>query len=115
MKKVIKIFIKTNEESIELRPDKIRLTKSKTEQTGTIVLTFLMKRSSVNFFQTQSSFYALTILGNHPTLSFSTKALRSIWLRGKPLLVQAIFLLDNPKDVENLIYLMKDYGNHKSS
>lgn len=107
----IKIQFLLNDNSVkECFPEKIRLTQSLNKETGTIILTF-SKIFSVDLLLNQSKpILGLYILDEK--YSFYTKDIRCIWNRGKPLLIQAIFLIDKKENLYHLLKIFKRYAKN---
>jgi hypothetical protein len=89
-------------------PDKIRLTKSLNQETGTIVLSFGELFPLEILLNNNRPILGLYIIGTD--FFFFTKEIRCVWKKGKPLLVQAIFLIDKKEELLLLLKVFKHYA-----
>ncbi len=91
----LKIKFESNSNSLEnLVPDRIRFTSSANQETSTV---------TINFYNPTRLFHSNLILKEQKSikasfslnvnLKYTTKDIRVIWVNGKPLILQAIFLL----------------------
>lgn len=107
----LKIKFEANVNSLQdLIPDFIRFTSSINEETSTITLNFynptklfdlnliLSEEKSIKAFLTLNSDW-----------QYTTKDIRIIWVKGKPLILQAVFLLTSKIESKRLkTYLEKN-------
>ena len=91
----LKIKFEANSNSLEdLVPDRIRFTSSANQETSTVTLNFYnpTKLFNSNFIldekQSIKASFSLSV-----NWKYTTKDIRIIWVNGKPLILQAIFLL----------------------
>lgn len=110
------IFDTENTEFVAITPHKIRFTSSINNQTSTLSLTFITPSQLLNsdFFLKNSS-ENLIILLVTKNLKFSTKELNLIWVRGKPILIKARFLITSEAEsihLKNLLYHNFDCLEH---
>lgn len=89
-------------------PDKIRFTSSKNDQTSTLTLTFskLSLFSQSNLLIGKNNLIK-SISFKEQDYIFSTKDIRIIWLKGKPCLLEAIFLITSESESIKLKKLFK--------
>jgi hypothetical protein len=92
-------------------PDKIRFTSSKNDQTSTLTLTF----SKLSLFSQSSLLISKknlikSISFKEQDYTFSTKDIRIIWLKGKPCLLEAIFLITSEVESIKLKKLFKFFS-----
>jgi hypothetical protein len=107
---ILKIKFEVNSNALEdLVPDFIRFTSSINEETSTITL---------NFYNPTSIFSSELILAEEKAIKanlkldtswqYTTKDIRIIWIKGKPLILQAVFLLTSKVESKRLkTYLEK--------
>ncbi len=101
-------FLLENNEIKDFIPDKIRLTRSLNQETGTILLSFSRIFSLDLLINHDKPIIGLYLIGKN--FSFFTKEIRCIWKRGKPILIQAIFLLDKKEELIFLFKILKNYA-----
>lgn len=106
---IIKIqFLLENNEIKECLPDKIRLTRSINQETGTILLNFSKIFSLDLLLNKNKPITGLYIISRE--FFFFTKEIRCIWKKGKPVLIQAIFLIDKKEELNLVLKLFKEYA-----
>jgi photosystem II reaction center protein Psb28 len=101
-------FLLENNKMKSFVPDRIRLTRSLNQETGTIVLSFSKVFSIDLLTNNDKPIIGIYLLGNH--LSFFTKDIRCVWKNGKPILIQAIFLIDKKDELNLFLKIFKDYA-----
>lgn len=101
-------FLLEKNQRKECIPDKIRLTKSLNQETGTIVLSFGDLFPLEVLVNNKKPILGLYIIG--PNFFFFTKEIRCVWRKGKPLLIQAIFLIDKKEELVLLLKVFKSYA-----
>lgn len=101
-------FLLENNEMEECIPDKIRLTTSVNQETGTILLSFSKIFSLDIFLNKNKPIIGLFIIGRK--FRFFTKEIRCVWEKGRPILIQAIFLIDKKDDINLIFKIFKDYA-----
>lgn len=94
--------------NVPIIPDKVRFTSSKNYQTSTLTLTF----SKLSLFSHPSVLISKknlikAISFKEDNYTFSTKDIRIIWLKGKPCLLEAIFLITSENESIKLKKLFK--------
>ena len=88
-----------SELSIKLFPDRIRFTSSLNYQTSTITLTFYNPSLLLNSLSNLRDLLAIKSLCiQENNKEYSTKDIRIIWVKGRPLFLQAVFLILSPED-----------------
>ncbi len=100
-------FVLENNKMKNFVPDRIRLTRSLNQETGTILLTFSKAFSLDLLTNNDKPIIGLYLLGNN--ISFFTKEIRCVWKNGKPILIQAIFLIDKKDELNLFLKTFKDY------
>lgn len=95
-----KIKFEANANSFEdLIPDRIRFTSSANEETSTVTLNFYnptrLLSNNLILNEQQSIIANLSV---NVDWKYTTKDIRVIWVNGKPLILQAIFLLTSKVD-----------------
>lgn len=101
-------FLLEKNQRKECVPNKIRLTKSLNQETGTIVLSFSELFSLDILLNDQKPILGLYIMDTN--FFFFTKEIRCVWKKGKPLLIQAIFLIDKKDELLLLLKFFKSYA-----
>jgi photosystem II reaction center protein Psb28 len=101
-------FLLENNQRQECVPDKIRLTKSINEETGTIVLSFSSLFPLDILLNNKKPIIGLYIIANE--FFFFSKELRCIWAKGRPILIQAIFLIDKKEELFIFLKFFKKYA-----
>jgi photosystem II reaction center protein Psb28 len=101
-------FLLEDNQRKECVPDKIRLTKSVNQETGTIVLSFSSLFPLDILLNNKKPILGLYIISNE--FFFFTKEIRCIWTKGKPILIQAIFLIDKKEELFILLKVFKKYA-----
>lgn len=91
----LKIKFEINSDSLEdVVPDRIRFTSSANQETSTVTLNFYnptrLFNSNIILSEQQSIKASFSLNVNW---KYTTKDIRIIWVNGKPLILQAIFLL----------------------
>lgn len=91
----LKIKFEANSNSLEnVVPDRIRFTSSANQETSTVTLNFYnptrLFDSAIILTEQQSIKASFSLNVNW---KYTTKDIRIIWVNGKPLILQAIFLL----------------------
>nr|YP_010478999.1 photosystem II protein psb28 [Lietzensia polymorpha]UVI61304.1 photosystem II protein psb28 [Lietzensia polymorpha] len=97
-------------------PDKIRFTSSKNDQTSTLTLTF---------YETDFLKETQTILNRRKLIKsiyffdqnykFCTKDIRIVWIKGRPLFLEAIFLITSELESVKLKKFFRNISEQKSS
>jgi len=108
---ILKIKFDANANSLEdLIPDFIRFTSSINEETSTISLNFYnpTKLFDVNLILSEEKSIRACLKLNSDW-QYITKDIRIIWVKGKPLILQAVFLLTSKIESKRLkTYLEKN-------
>ena len=91
----LKIKFEANSNSLEnVVPDRIRFTSSANQETSTVTLNFYnptrLFNSNIILNEQQSIKASFSLNVNW---KYTTKDIRIIWVNGKPLILQAVFLL----------------------
>nr|YP_008519728.1 photosystem II reaction center protein W [Nannochloropsis oculata]AGI99082.1 photosystem II reaction center protein W [Nannochloropsis oculata]AHX25373.1 photosystem II protein psb28 [Nannochloropsis oculata] len=107
----LKIKFEVHSNTLEnLVPDFIRFTSSINEETSTITLNFYNPTQLFNLnliINEEKSIKASLFLNSN--WKYTTKDIRIIWVKGKPFILQAVFLLTSKTESKNLkIYLDKN-------
>ena len=108
---ILKIKFEVNSNSLEnLIPDFIRFTSSINEETSTITLNFYNPTQLFDLnlmISEEKSIKASLLLDSN--WNYTTKDIRIIWVKGKPFILQAVFLLTSKTESKSLkIYLDKN-------
>nr|YP_009551055.1 photosystem II protein psb28 [Pseudellipsoidion edaphicum]QAA11991.1 photosystem II protein psb28 [Pseudellipsoidion edaphicum] len=101
-------FLLETKEIKDFVPDKIRLTRSLNQETGTILLSFSKVFSLDLLINKNKPILGLYLTGKN--FSFFTKEIRCIWRNGQPILIQAIFLIDKKEELNMVFKVFKDYA-----
>ena len=108
---ILKIKFEVNSNSLEnLIPDFIRFTSSINEETSTITLNFYnpTKLFDINLVLNEEKSIKASLLLDYDW-KYTTKDIRIIWVKGKPLILQAVFLLTTKIESQRLkSYLEKN-------
>ena len=108
---ILKIKFDTNANLLEdLIPDSIRFTSSINEETSTITLNFYnpTKLFDLNLILSEEKSIKACLRLNSDW-QYTTKDIRIIWVKGKPLMLQAVFLLTSKIESKRLkTYLEKN-------
>lgn len=106
----LKIKFEANSNSLEnLVPDRIRFTSSANQETSTITLNFYNPNLLFNtnlILEEQQSIKASFSL--NVNWKYTTKDIRIIWVNGKPLILQAIFLLTSKMESMKLKHYLEN-------
>ena len=113
----LKINFEANSNSLEnLTPDRIRFTSSANQETSTITLNFYnptrLFNSSIILNERQSIKASVSLDLN---CDYTTKDIRIIWVNGKPLILQAIFLLTSKVESLRLKHYLETNLKKKNS
>ncbi len=108
---ILKIKFEVNSNSLEnLIPDFIRFTSSINEETSTITLNFYnpTKLFDINLVLNEEKSIKASLLFDY-NWKYITKDIRIIWVKGKPFILQAVFLLTSKIESQRLkSYLEKN-------
>jgi hypothetical protein len=99
-----------------VRPDKIRFTTSKNDQTSTLTLTFYNISSFLQYTNNGVKNKLIkSISFTEQDYKFSTKDIKIIWLKGRPYLLEAIFLITSEVESFALKKIFNSIYNSKKS
>lgn len=109
---ILKIKFEAASKSLEnLAPDLVRFTSSANKETSTITLNFYNPTKLFNnniILEEQKSIKASFSLDTN--CKYTTKDIKIIWVKGKPLILQAIFFLTSKRESMKLKhYLETDF------
>lgn len=104
-------FLLGNNQIKECIPDKIRLTRSLNQETGTILLTFAKIFSLDILLNKNEPIIGLYLIASE--FFFFTREIRCIWKKGKPILIQVIFLIDKKEELNLVLTLFTEYAKNK--
>jgi hypothetical protein len=92
-------------------PYKIRYTFSKNNQTSTLTVSFYNSALSANMESLGSQKFIKNIFFLHQDYKFSTSNIQISWIKGKPLFMNAIFLITSEFETLKLKSLFKDLSH----
>lgn len=95
-------------------PEKIRFTSSKNNHTSTLILTFLVPswlKDSKLLLNQNHQIKLILIVKND--LNLISKDIKIIWVKGRPLYLQAIFLITAELESFKLTYFLKNLSQYE--
>ena len=108
---ILKIKFEVNSDLLnDLIPNFVRFTSSINEETSTITLNFYnpLKLLNLNILMVEKKSIKATLLLDC-NLKYTTKDIKIIWVKGKPFILQVVFLLTSKVESKKLkIYLEKN-------